>query len=69
MMYICSIKLTDQKEVRMDEWLLFESETPWVGESRGLNIGYIFSRDGRHVATCVQEGLLRVNDKGKKAKL
>jgi acyl-CoA thioesterase len=38
--------------------------------SRGLNIGYIFSRDGRHVATCVQEGLLRVMDATKeKSKL
>jgi acyl-CoA thioesterase len=53
----------------MDEWMLFETDTPWVAESRGLNVGYIFSRDGRHVATCVQEGLLRVNDKAKKAKL
>jgi hypothetical protein len=33
--------------------------------SRGLNIGYIFSRDGRHVATCVQEGLLPVTDAAK----
>ena len=53
----------------MDEWLLYESVSPWAGQSRGLNIGYIFSRDGRHVATCVQEGLLRLSDKARKAKL
>jgi acyl-CoA thioesterase II len=52
----------------MDDWMLYESESPWTGESRGLNIGYIYSRDGRHVATCVQEGLLRVSDRAKKLK-
>lgn len=49
----------------MDDWLLFEAVSPWSGSSRGLSIGYIFARDGRHVATCVQEGLLRLNDKAK----
>lgn len=53
----------------MDDWLLHEFITPWAGESRGLNIGFIFSRDGRHVATCVQEGLLRLSDKATDAKL
>ena len=53
----------------MDDWLLYESVSPWTGASRGLNFGYIFSRDGKHVATCVQEGLLRLSDRAKNAKL
>jgi acyl-CoA thioesterase len=55
--------------VKADDWLLYEMVSPWVGLSRGLNLGYIFSRDGRHVATCVQEGLLRLNDKARRPKL
>jgi len=49
--------------------LLYESVSPWTGAARGLNIGYIYSRDGKHVATCLQEGLLRLNEKAKNAKL
>jgi len=53
------------KDFKVDDWLLFESVSPWSGASRGLSFGYIFTRDGRHVATCVQEGLLRLSDKAK----
>lgn len=57
------------QEIKVNEWLLYESVSPWAGQSRGLNIGYIFSRDGKHVATCVQEGLLRLSNKARKGKL
>ena len=53
------------QEVRADDWLLYEAVSPWTGASRGLNIGYIFSRDGRHVATCIQEGMLRLTKDAK----
>ena len=55
--------------MKVDDWLLYESVSPWTGNSRGLNLGYIYSRDGKHVATCVQEGLLRLSDKARTAKL
>ena len=45
---------------RADEWLLYESESPSASGGRGLATGRIWSRDGRHVASVVQEGLLRV---------
>jgi acyl-CoA thioesterase-2 len=45
---------------RADEWLLYESESPSASGGRGLATGRIWTRDGRHVASVVQEGLLRV---------
>jgi acyl-CoA thioesterase II len=45
---------------RADEWLLYESDSPSASGGRGLATGRIWSRDGRHVASVVQEGLVRV---------
>lgn len=44
---------------RTDSWLLFEQDSPWAGDGRALCRGHIRDRDGRIVATMVQEGLLR----------
>lgn len=49
--------------------MLYETVCPWAGSSRGLNFGYVFSRDGRHVATCIQECGLRLIDRGRGSKL
>ncbi|MFJ8861809.1 acyl-CoA thioesterase [Streptomyces sp. NPDC102451] len=42
-----------------DEWLLFAMESPNFASSRGLARGQFFTRDGRLVASVVQEGLIR----------
>ncbi len=44
---------------RADQWFLYESESPSASGSRGLAAGKIFTADGRHVATVMQEGLIR----------
>jgi acyl-CoA thioesterase-2 len=44
---------------RADEWLLYDCESPSASGARGLATGRIYTADGRHVATAVQEGLLR----------
>ncbi|MGV6872957.1 acyl-CoA thioesterase II [Pseudochelatococcus sp. B33] len=44
---------------RADEWLLYSQESPFSGGARGLSRGLIFSKDGQHVATVAQEGLIR----------
>lgn len=44
---------------RADEWLLYDCESPSASGARGLATGRFFARDGRHIATAVQEGLLR----------
>ena len=45
---------------RADDWLLYVTESPSAGASRGFNLGSIFARDGRLVASAAQEGLMRV---------
>jgi acyl-CoA thioesterase-2 len=45
---------------RADEWLLYAQESPSASGGRGLSIGRIFAQDGSHVATVVQEGMIRI---------
>ncbi|MDF0498867.1 acyl-CoA thioesterase II [Bradyrhizobium yuanmingense] len=45
---------------RMDEWLLFVMDSPSASGARGLTSGRFFTRDGRLVASAVQEGLIRM---------
>ena len=45
--------------VRVDEWMLFRTQSPWVGGGRGLAQGMIYDRSGQQVATAVQEVAMR----------
>jgi acyl-CoA thioesterase II len=45
---------------RADEWLTFRMSSPWAGDGRGLTIGHVYREDGRLVATCMQEGVIRL---------
>ena len=45
---------------RADEWLLYDQETPSASGALGLARGSVFTRDGRLVASVMQEGLVRV---------
>lgn len=45
---------------RIDEWLLYVMDSPTASGGRGLNFGKIYTRDGVLVASCAQEGLIRV---------
>jgi acyl-CoA thioesterase-2 len=44
---------------RADQWFLYDCWSPTSYGARGLATGRLFTLDGRHVATAVQEGLLR----------
>ncbi|MEB3415598.1 acyl-CoA thioesterase II [Alteriqipengyuania sp. WL0013] len=44
---------------RADEWLLYSTDSPWTGGSRGFNRGSIFAAKGRLVASVAQEGMIR----------
>jgi acyl-CoA thioesterase-2 len=44
---------------RVDEWLLYDIESPNASGARGLVRGRFFDRSGRLVASAVQEGLTR----------
>jgi acyl-CoA thioesterase-2 len=46
---------------RADEWLLYVMDSPRSSHARGLSRGSFFSRDGRLVASTIQEGLIRLH--------
>jgi acyl-CoA thioesterase-2 len=48
------------RRFRADEWLLYSQDTPSASGGRGLGRGLVFTREGRLVASVMQEGLIRV---------
>ncbi|MGH3974161.1 MAG: acyl-CoA thioesterase II [Pseudonocardiaceae bacterium] len=46
---------------RADEWVLYDCASPSATGGRGLATGRFFSRDGRLIASVVQEGLIRIH--------
>ncbi len=44
---------------RADEWFLYDCTSPSASGARGLATGRMLTLGGRHIATAVQEGLLR----------
>jgi len=46
-------------DFRADEWLFYDLRSTRASQGRGMNFGSIYTRDGRLVATAVQEGLMR----------
>jgi acyl-CoA thioesterase-2 len=44
---------------RVDEWFLYDCWSPSASGARGLATGRMIDAGGRHIATAVQEGLLR----------
>ncbi|OMJ25561.1 Acyl-coenzyme A thioesterase 8 [Smittium culicis] len=47
------------REFRVDEWLLFELESPRLINGRGFLYGNFYNQNGLHVATIAQENLFR----------
>lgn len=52
------------RPARADEWLLFVQDTPTAQGGRGLTGAWVFTEDGRLVASIAQEGMFRVPDAG-----
>ena len=46
--------------VRADDWLLFETNCSMMMNNRAFSTGRIWTRDRRLIATCTQEGLIRM---------
>jgi acyl-CoA thioesterase-2 len=46
-------------DFRMDEWVLFELDSPVTRGARGIGRGLLYTESGDLVGSCVQEGLLR----------
>jgi acyl-CoA thioesterase 8 len=67
-----TIYFHEPTKVRADDWMLTEMQSPWAGDGRGVVMQKIFSKDGTLLATCVQEGLVRLQQpapEGKESKL
>lgn len=45
----------------LDDWLLYAQEAVSAGSGRGVGQGRFFTRDGQHLATVVQEGMVRTS--------
>jgi acyl-CoA thioesterase 8 len=47
-------------DTKADQWMLLELDSSWAGEERALVTQKIWDRNGILVATCYQEGLIRL---------
>lgn len=47
------------RSASVDGWLLYAQEAISATDGRGLNLGRFFTTDGTHLATVVQEGMIR----------
>lgn len=47
------------RDFRADDWLLYALDSPSASNARGFTRGNLFDREGRLVASVVQEGLIR----------
>ena len=47
------------RDFRMDDWLLYALDSPSASNARWFTRGNIFTKDGKLVASVVQEGLIR----------
>ena len=46
---------------KTDEWLLYHQDSPYSGGARGFSRGTFYDTDGILVASCAQEGLIRLH--------
>lgn len=53
------------RNVRADEWLLYDTDSPIAHGGRGLARGFLFNQAGELQVSMVQEGLTRVIDPSK----
>ena len=52
------------ESLRVNDWLLYDIESPSASAARGFCRASIFTRDGRLVASAAQEGLMRARPPG-----
>jgi len=52
---------------RIDQWLLYETYSPWAGNGRGLNFGAIYDQEGNIIASTAQEGMVRVKPESRQS--
>ena len=63
-----TIYFHNPENFRADDWMFSEMRSPWAGDGRGLVMQHIWSREGVLIATCVQEGVVRLRNDGGESK-
>ncbi|KGA01073.1 acyl-CoA thioesterase [Cobetia amphilecti] len=48
------------RDVRVNDWVLYEMDSPWAGGARSFARGSLYNRHGELVASSAQEGLTRL---------
>ncbi|SDL30840.1 acyl-CoA thioesterase-2 [Modicisalibacter muralis] len=48
------------RDIRINDWLLYDMDSPWAGGARGFARGSIYDQQGYLVASSAQEGLTRL---------
>jgi len=57
-----TIYFHEPRAFQADEWMFTEMESPWAGDGRGLVIQKMYTKEGKLIATCVQEVSVILND-------
>ena len=52
------------RDLRIDDWLLHDMDSPSACGARALCRGRVFDREGRLVASTAQEGMMRLQRRG-----
>lgn len=55
----------NQASVDTNDWMVSEMEALWAGQERGLVLQRIWTSSGVLIATCIQEGLVRLSQNDK----
>jgi acyl-CoA thioesterase-2 len=51
------------RDFRIDDWLLYDMDSPSASQGRGFNRGNVYNTDGVLVASVCQEALIRRHPK------
>ena len=49
------------KPFKTDDWMLYHQDSPFSGGARGFSRGTFYTKDGELIASCTQEGLIRLH--------
>lgn len=55
-----TIYFHNPRSFRADEWIFSEMETSWAGDGRGLVYSRMYTKEGLLIASCIQEGVVRL---------
>ncbi|KAF2104108.1 Thioesterase/thiol ester dehydrase-isomerase [Rhizodiscina lignyota] len=55
-----TIYFHNPRDFRADDWIFTEMDSPWAGDGRGLVMQRMWTKEGKLIATCVQEGVVRL---------